>query len=145
MRPRTHLTDLQAATLVARLEGGAAQAAQSGIEQSFRADPVYDRGPMHRDAVRDDQWAVVRGPAAIDANVLTLALLIADEAARSDIEIYAPEVACDGRTWYDTSIEALQAKYVDPSMTESIPRSLRYLELRGKVTRNVAARHLVRF
>lgn len=117
----------------------------SAAAGSFRASPAFDRSDMYEAIAKVDNEPMAARASRIRLLLLPMALPIADEAARSDIELYAPEVKRDGLIWYDTAPEALAAKFGDPFMTESIPRNLQYLKLRGLVRLHPDAPHLVRF
>lgn len=78
------------------------------------------------------------------SRVITLGFEIADDAARSEIEVYAPERIISGRRWYDVSPAALAATD-DPLFVEDIPRSVEYLGLRGLLLRHPDNTYLVGF
>lgn len=74
-----------------------------------------------------------------------LALEIADEGARSDIEMLCRQTVCRDRgTWYDTGI-------VQEEDVATVERAKRYLQLRGmgtlgfRVERHAAFPNLIRF
>lgn len=70
---------------------------------------------------------------------LRLAIQIADESARADIEC---ECRCERErphSWYDTRWDG------DPEFGAMLDRSLRYLRLRGRVVTHPTQSHLVRF
>ena len=68
----------------------------------------------------------------------TLALEIADEAARSDVEVYCYETSADGHRWYDTAS-------APPEDVEWVGRALRYLDLRKLMIRHPDHPQLVRW
>lgn len=77
---------------------------------------------------------------------LVLAVEIADEAARCDVEDSFQQVAIGDATWFDTSI------YTEVGCDFAVVgRSLRYLRARGeqangfRIVRHPAFPHLVRF
>lgn len=73
-----------------------------------------------------------------DSEVTTLALELADETARSDVEVYCGEYQLSGQRWYDTTS-------APPEDVEWVERALRYLDLRGLLIRHTQRPHLVRW
>lgn len=78
---------------------------------------------------------------AISTETQALAIEIADEAARCDIESHCRVAEADGATWYTTAGH--------PDMDEydwvCVRRAARYLEERGRLERHGEIEHLVRF
>lgn len=98
-------------------------------------------------AIGDD--AVPLDPAQIEC--LALALELADEGARSDIECEALGVSSNGHDWYDLSAPPCNYTKDDPAYCRHLLRRAdRYFQLRGdtpgfKVHRHPAFPHLIRF
>lgn len=86
-------------------------------------------------------------PDETQVHIHQLAVLIADDAARADIEMRCPSFTSDGHepitveeirsAWYDTSM-------VDSEMSKVTELALRYLTLRGQVIHHPLNRHWVR-
>jgi hypothetical protein len=73
---------------------------------------------------------------------LRLALEIADEAARSDIESFCAQHGAEGHTWWYTR-GAVNAP--DSFETRTVERAVRYLDLRELIHRHGTVPVLVRF
>ncbi|HEL3749974.1 hypothetical protein JY409_03295 [Stenotrophomonas maltophilia] len=72
----------------------------------------------------------VRG--ALSARTLALAVAIADQAARADVEIHAPAVELDGLCFFDASCG--NAKGEDATAArQAIRQAVQYIEARGDV------------
>lgn len=72
---------------------------------------------------------------------LRLAVEIADECARSDIETMCPFQSIRGLDWYD-----LNGMFDDDDATRRlIDKAARYLRMRGRLVQHPTAEHLVRF
>jgi hypothetical protein len=71
------------------------------------------------------------------APVLADALEIADDGARSTVEIEFVDLLIGDMRWYDT-------KTADPDNAEWITQAVRYLEARGLIERRPGEEHLVR-
>ncbi len=80
--------------------------------------------------------------------ITVLALRIADEAARSDVEVNCTRMYLVGqvsptkRDWWDTTAEHLAR---DPNLTDTVARSVAYLEMRELIERHAEFSGLVRF
>lgn len=72
---------------------------------------------------------------------LRLAIELADDMARSDIESYCSYDQVGPHTWYDTTFATRDSAEVEAG----IAKAQRYLTLRGKLLRNAEQPHLVRF
>ena len=77
----------------------------------------------------------------VETDAQRLATELADEVAQSDIECNCVAAECAGADWYDTGAEIPD----DPAVRQGIEKALRYLDLRGLVTRHPEDSHLVRF
>jgi len=73
-----------------------------------------------------------------DSEVTTLALELADEAARSDIKVCCYETSADGHRWYDLT-------RTPPDDVEWVERAVRYLDLRKLMIRHPDHPQLVRW
>jgi hypothetical protein len=71
---------------------------------------------------------------------LRLALCIADDSARADIECECDQVRLDGVTWYDTR----DAGKGDALAGEIVDNAVRFLHLRGRLVKHPTDGHLVR-
>ena len=72
---------------------------------------------------------------------IRLAMQIADDAARSDIECFCAEAKHGTHRWYDTG----QIDSDDPAVQTFVHTSLRYLRLRDHLITSIANPALVRF
>ena len=72
---------------------------------------------------------------------LRLATEIADDAARSEIELHCKPQMLGDRKWYDT----LDITGDGPDWADGVVRALRYLDLCRRVQRHPVKHHLVRF
>jgi hypothetical protein len=70
-----------------------------------------------------------------------LAAEIADDCARSDIEMYCAEQRLGARIWYDTRQFVLEGAEIE----SGVARALQYLDLAGGMVRHPVQTHLVRF
>ncbi|MFL4597235.1 hypothetical protein ACJ6WI_08185 [Stenotrophomonas maltophilia] len=70
----------------------------------------------------------VRG--ALNANTLVLAVEIADQAARADVEIHAPAVELDGLRFFDATCGNIQGEDATAARY-AIRQAVRYIEARG--------------
>ena len=77
----------------------------------------------------------------VESEVDRLAKDLADESARSEIEVYCRTERVDGHEWYDTSAEIVDAQEV----RAGVDQALRYLDLRGTMQRHPTQPVLVRF
>ncbi|MGH3799317.1 MAG: hypothetical protein ACREPD_13000 [Stenotrophomonas sp.] len=78
---------------------------------------------------------------SLTGNTLALAVAIADEAARSDIEIYAQSRWVDGLQFFDCMVDAHRdADW--KTRADAIARALRYIEARGDVFPWKLKRHI---
>lgn len=78
---------------------------------------------------------------AIPPDVAALAVVIADEAARSVIETECRvHHGADGTAWY----AAMPTSGMDEEVVLAISRAVRYLDQRGRLTRHPDLRSLVR-
>lgn len=75
---------------------------------------------------------------------LRLALEIADEAARADIESTCPSHADEGHMWWYTRAP-IGENAVDPYDVRALERAVTYLDLRELIVRHVAVPVLIRF
>lgn len=97
--------------------------------------------------IRADTTSAVLDLLKADKTV-ALATAIADDNARSEIEIYAAERVIDGERYFDTRAAADQADAV--THLANIQRALDYINVRGDVfewqmKRRIDAGHLVQF
>lgn len=76
-----------------------------------------------------------------DAELLALAIDIADHASRSDIESYCVGDTVNGTHWYDLT----QIAPDDPDLRADIDRAERYLDARGLLRRSITSPHRVYF
>ena len=77
----------------------------------------------------------------VESEIDRLAKDLADESARSEIEVYCRTERVDGHEWYDTSAEIVDAQEV----RAGVDQALRYLDLRGTMQRHPTQPVLVRF
>lgn len=103
-----------------------------------------------------NQWTTGRGfleAISEEANevteMLTLAVAIADQGARFDLEFGCTIVTTNTGEWLDTGTMSPQVKAMAEDAQRrygnSLARALRYIDLRGQLLRNPAYPHLVRF
>lgn len=78
----------------------------------------------------------------MSVEAMGLALQIADDAARSDIEMFCARVDFQERTWWNTN--ELEHGVLPPARAW-VDRAARYLAERGRLVRNASHPHLVRF
>ena len=125
----------------------------SSHEHPAQADTVanrYHAGDMADAASRGFQ-AGVRHALSSDGPV-ALAIAIADEAARVDVEIWSCLVDLDGVRYFDTTrVPADGFKHDDALELGMVARAVKYIEERGdalpffRMQRHIDAPHLVRF
>lgn len=82
-----------------------------------------------------------RAPGDTHSECAQLALQIADDAARCDVESYCTKFQLRWRVWYDT--EVLRPEGIE--VEQGVERAVRYLDLRGALQRHPQQAHLVRF
>lgn len=76
------------------------------------------------------------------SETIRLAMAIADDAARCEIELYCPPAGLPGNYhWHDTQAPTSD----DPSLAEGIAQALAYLTRRDRVVRHPVRGYLVRF
>lgn len=106
------------------------------------------RGAAAPSPVSSEPEAAIRNERLFDAAqfqgtlnaINALAFQLADESARSDIEVYCVEERDQhGASWYDTR------KVIDGFDRRFIDRALQYLDLRGGMRRHSKKPHLVTF
>lgn len=111
------------------------------LDRFYRETAAEDRAPHPisgegEAACREDSFSNAMHLFQGTMVVSGLAYYIADEAARSDIELYTVEV---GDHWFDTN----QVRY--GLERQFIDRAMQYLELRGSMRRHPDQPHLVTF
>lgn len=123
--------------IAAYLAGGSA-----GIVAGIWAHPRLVALLGRRTSARAEAAAAQQARAERLAETQRLAVQLADEYARADIECWCSHERMGYLTWYDT---ASAGRRLGPEFGESIATALRYLRLRGRVVEHPAQAHLVRF
>lgn len=104
-----------------------------------------------KDTVGSNFLACIQDLANPITEMVTLAVAIADQGARFDIQWACNEVVLSSGQWLDTSISGRSAgaRQLQPEeqcrMQNQLVRAQRYLLLRGQLQRNTAYASLVRF